>query len=167
MQQLFRNRRSRKKSCKLNFEQLESKRLLAITVDTLIDEEDFSVVDGDVSLRDAIGQAADGETINFAAGLDGGTVALTLGRLEINQTLVIDASSLTSGLTVDGTLNDATPLLDDGNGESVFFIFPSSGGVEFDGLTVTGGDTSGAGGGIGLGRARRAQHCNSLLCEPL
>ena len=37
----------------LRIEPLEDRRLLSITVNTLVDEADGSIVDGDISLRDA------------------------------------------------------------------------------------------------------------------
>ena len=45
----------------LQCEMLEDRRMLSITVDTLVDEADGSIVDGDVSLRDAIANAPDGD----------------------------------------------------------------------------------------------------------
>ena len=45
---------------RLTLEPLEDRRLLTITVDTLVDELDFSIVDGDISLRDAMRAAAPG-----------------------------------------------------------------------------------------------------------
>jgi hypothetical protein len=88
---------------RLGFESLEKRQMLSVTVDTLVDEADGSIVDGDVSLRDAIANATAGETINFAGQLDGGTITLDnlLGELEISRDLAIDASSLPSLLTVD------------------------------------------------------------------
>ena len=50
----------------LRIEPLEDRRLLSITVNTLVDEADGSIVDDDISLRDAIALAAAGETINFS-----------------------------------------------------------------------------------------------------
>src|SRR3972149_3208231 len=82
-------------SRRLHCETLEDRRLLAITVDTLLDELDGSTVDGDISLRDAIAATTAGETIDFAMSLDGGTVLLTLGELAINRPLTIDATALT------------------------------------------------------------------------
>jgi hypothetical protein len=38
----------------MRMEPLEDRRLLSITVNTLVDEQDGSIVDGDISLRDAI-----------------------------------------------------------------------------------------------------------------
>ena len=51
---------------RLRIEPLEDRRLLSITVNTLVDELDGSILDGDISLRDAIAAAPSGETINFA-----------------------------------------------------------------------------------------------------
>ena len=76
----------------LAIEPLEERRLLAITVSTLVDEADGSIVDGDISLRDAIALAPSGETINFAAALTAGgpaTITLTLGEIFVNKSISI------------------------------------------------------------------------------
>ena len=65
---------------RLHGESLEDRHLLAvITVDTLADEADGSISDGDISLRDAIALASAGDTIDFDASLNGGALILTLG----------------------------------------------------------------------------------------
>ena len=72
----------------LRFESLEDRRLLSITVNTLVDEADGSIVDGDISLRDAIAVAPIGETINFSVT---GTIQLSsLGQLNITKGVTID-----------------------------------------------------------------------------
>ncbi|HMO84899.1 MAG TPA: right-handed parallel beta-helix repeat-containing protein, partial [Lacipirellulaceae bacterium] len=81
----------------LRLERLEDRRLLAITVNTLVDEFDGSIVDGDISLRDAVAAAQDGETINFSVA---GTIELTLGNLAINKNLTI-AGPGAAQLTLD------------------------------------------------------------------
>lgn len=66
------------------FELLETRQLLAvIAVDRFVDERDLSIVDGDISLRDAVEQSLAGDTITFAPSLNGATIALdrTLGEL--------------------------------------------------------------------------------------
>src|SRR5262249_9087865 len=52
----------------LRFESLETRTLLSITVNTLVDESN-GVGIGGISLRDAIAAAAPGDTINFAPSL--------------------------------------------------------------------------------------------------
>src|SRR5262245_21800857 len=83
------------------FETLEDRRLLAIVVNTAVDELDGSIADGDISLRDAIAAAPAGETINFNAALNGATMSLTLGELQIARSLTIDTVGLVAGLTID------------------------------------------------------------------
>jgi len=126
--------------------------VLGLTVDTLIDEADGNIDDGDVSLRDAMAAAAPGETIDFDASLDGGTVLLTLGELAITRPLAIDASALTGDLTIDASGNDPTPDQDNGDGSRVFNIDDGNGNrvleVAIRGVTLTGGDVSGEGGAI-------------------
>jgi hypothetical protein len=78
-------------------EPLEERRLLAITVNTLVDEQDNSIVDGDVSLRDAIAAAPAGETINIAPALDGQKITPTLGELVLSKSMKIDAGVLAGG----------------------------------------------------------------------
>ena len=138
---------------RLHSEPLEDRHLLAvITVDTLTDEADGSVIDGDISLRDAIAVAMAGDTIDFDAALDGGTILLTLGELVITRSMTIDASLLASGLTIDASGNDPTPAEDNGDGSRIFHMddgeeFVDSP-VTLSGLTLTGGDTQIRGGAI-------------------
>ena len=85
----------------LQFELLEDRRMLAVvTVDTLLDELDGSIGDGDVSLRDALAAVVAGDTIDFAPNLNGATINLTLGELAVTQSITIDATTLNSGVTV-------------------------------------------------------------------
>ena len=132
---------------------------LAITVDTLLDESDGSITDGDISLRDAIAAAATGATIDFDASLDGGTIWLVLGELAITRSITIDASALAHGLTLDASRNDPTPQEDNGDGIRVFRIGNGHGHIDegtdasvaavtMHGLTLTGGDVTGDGGAI-------------------
>jgi hypothetical protein len=88
-------------------------------------------------LRTAINTSAAGDTISFAPVLNGQTIQLSaLGTLSIpaGLTLVIDASSLASGVTVRGT-----------NAYSIFTVNLGASGTLI-GLTITNG--SGTGGGI-------------------
>jgi len=83
------------------------------------------------------------------------------GMLSITESVTIDAMSLPDGITIDASGNDPTPnsTLDDGNmdndgdGSRVFSINIDNDAGDFDavtlaGLTITGGDVSGDGGGI-------------------
>src|SRR3954463_3014684 len=88
---------------RLRFESLEERRLLAITVNTLVDENDGIAVGG-ISLRDAIAAAAPGDTINFAPSLNAGGFAvidLTHGSLVIDKDLQI-AGPGSFYLSIDG-----------------------------------------------------------------
>jgi hypothetical protein len=88
------------------------------------------------SLRDTIAAAADGDTIVFDASLDGTTITLGGTKLTIDKNLIIDASALTGGITIDG------------NGASqVFFI--SNFEVELRKLVITGGGNEPYGAGVG------------------
>ena len=56
---------------------------------------------GPDSLRDAIANAPAGRTIRFDPSLSGKTLTLTSGQLTIDRDLIIDASTLADGLTID------------------------------------------------------------------
>lgn len=65
------------------------------TVDTLIDE----VIDGDgcttdCTLREAISLAGNGDTVDFSAGLGGGTLILTQGEITFSAGMTIDGSAV-------------------------------------------------------------------------
>jgi hypothetical protein len=137
----------------LRIEPLEERRLLAITVDSLLDEADGSLNDGDISLRDAIALAPANETIDFSPDLTSGGAAaiqLTLGELTINKSLTIQGPGADL-LTIDASANDPTPLENNGDGSRVFHIDDLTvalRNVLISGLRLTGGDSSGAGGAI-------------------
>jgi hypothetical protein len=101
----------------------------ALTVTTLND----TGVSGDGSLRGEIMAAGNGDTIQFAPTLKGGTIKLN-SMLDINKPLTIDGAN--NGITVSG-----------GNQHVVFTIEPGFA-VGINGLTITGGFTVGAGAGI-------------------
>ncbi len=130
---------------RLRVERLEDRRLLAITVNTLVDEADGSIIDGDISFRDAIAAAAPAETIDFSVT---GSINLTsLGQLVVNKSLTISGPGA-SLLTINAY--DPTPDTNNGDGSRIFNIDDGSGtkiDVEIIGLTLTGGDTGGSAGG--------------------
>lgn len=131
---------------RLWLESLEDRAMLAtITVTTNSDAQMHT----GTSLRDAIIQAntdaaaGTSDTINFDAGLSGGTITLTQGPLLLSGAgagkITIDGSSLASPITV--------------NGNSASRVFQINSGVqaEFDAITITGGVFTGAvvfGGGV-------------------
>jgi hypothetical protein len=124
-------------------------------VDTVADELDGDFGPGDYSLREAVERANTRpgiDTITFAPLLDGQTILLSLGDLEITDSVVIDGSSLEDGITIDAAGNDPTPNDDNGDGSRVFTINNRSSQSLFDvklrALTLTGGDVSGSGGAI-------------------
>ena len=76
--------------------------MATIIVNTTLDENDGSIADGDVSLRDALAAANAGDTITFASGSGqafetGGTIRL----VQASGELVI-----ASDVTIDGDLDD-------------------------------------------------------------
>jgi predicted outer membrane repeat protein len=135
--QLKRDRR------RLRFESLEDRLLLAITVDTLVDEADGNIVDGDVSLRDAIAVATSGETIDFSVT---GTIQLdsSLGALAIDKNLTIEGPGANQ-LTIDGGQSVRGFIIDDGNATG-------DKNVTISGLTITHGHTIQSDGSVNAGR---------------
>jgi hypothetical protein len=123
------------------------------TVNTAVDELDFSTTDGDISIRDAIAAAVSGDTIDFdASTMNGATITLDAVKGQVlidGESLTIDARMLPNGITIDA--NDPTPG-HTGQGIRVFNITDPTGGanlpVTLIGLTLTGGDVGGQGGAI-------------------
>ena len=87
------------------------------------------------ALRNAIANATPGEIITFNAS---GTIVLTGGELVINKALTIDAGS--NDITIDAGGNSRVFNIDDGTSAEVD--------VFIEGLTITGGNVTGNGGGI-------------------
>lgn len=96
-----------------------------LTVNTLVDENDASCLDGDCSLRDAIQVASSGDTITFNVN---GTITLSGTELAINKNLTIIGPG-PALLTLDGN-----------NASRIFYIFnPNI--VNISGITITHGQT--------------------------
>ena len=92
------------------------------------------------SIREAIAFAdstAGEDTITFDGSLAGETITLAGSQLEISDSLVIDASALSSPITIDA----------DGQSRVLKFV-GSSGDLTIDSLVITGGLTTGDGAGI-------------------
>lgn len=138
-------------------------RAASFIVDTVVDEADYDCFDGDCSLRDAIETSASGDAVEFAAALSGQTITLTIGQLDIDHDLTIDASGLAEPVKISGgnafrvigihaganvTLNSLNIL--DGYSDDGF----GGGGLNNDGLltamncTVSNSATPDNGGGI-------------------
>jgi predicted outer membrane repeat protein len=137
----------------LRFEPLESRRLLSITVDTLVDENNGIGAGAGTSLREAIAAAAPGETIDFSVT---GTINLTVGSLNSNKQLTINKNLIIHGpgaslLTIKA-FNPTPGANFAGDGSRVFTINDSNAGnlldVSISGLTLTDGDVNTGGGGI-------------------
>jgi hypothetical protein len=142
----------------LRFKPLEDRRLLSITVNTLIDENDGTGV-GDISLRDAIAAAAPGDTINFAPSLTApgpATILLTHGELSVNKSLTINCPGVDL-LAIDASGSDPTP----GHHQNYFYgiydgtrVFDIDDGtsteqsVSISALKLTGADVDGNGRGF-------------------
>ena len=116
-----------------------------LIVDTSVDENDGNYAAGDLSLREAIGLAngsVGANVITFVPALDGQPILLTLGQLEISETV-----------TVRG--NGAANTIIDGQQQSrVFDVLATGGDVTFEGVTVRNGRTTVAGFSEGGGGIR-------------
>ena len=107
-----------------------------LTVTTLLDENDSGLGQGaGDSLREVIKAVAEGTVINFAPTLAGGTIALGGTTLVVDKSLVIDASALQGGITINA------------GGLSRVFRISSATTVALNNLTILGGNST-LGGGI-------------------
>lgn len=85
-------------------------------VTTSVDEN--NVVPGTgLSLREAVAAASFPDGISFAASLNGGTLTLSNGQLTLAESVEIDASSLSNGITISG--NNSSRVLEIAAGKSV------------------------------------------------
>jgi RTX calcium-binding nonapeptide repeat (4 copies) len=103
---------------------------MAITVDTLLDENNGNVSVGNISLREAIALSNGGDSINFASSLTGGTIILTQGDLVIDKGLTITGLGADQ-LTISGNNVSRVFKIDDGQN--------SASKVVIDGLTIANG----------------------------
>lgn len=87
-------------------------------------------------LRQVISNSVSGDIIIFAPGLSGGTILLTSGQILLDKSLVLDASPLPDGLTINGNTNGR-----------IFQITNGSTTVSLDSLTITNGKVDSSGGG--------------------
>ncbi len=108
-----------------------------LTVTTVADEID-TPTGPQTSLREAIRDAASGDTIVFAPGLSGATITLGGTQLLLDKSLTIDASALPAGITLNG------------NAASRIFQVNSGPTVVLTALTIANGAAGTSdGGGIG------------------
>lgn len=104
-----------------------------LTVDTLLDNESDGCGVNACTLREAIADAAAGDTIAFDASLSGGTIVLGGIQLDLNKTLSIEAN---------------VPITVSANNASRVFNISASGVVTLTTLTIRDGKVTGNGGGI-------------------
>ncbi len=118
-----------------------------LTVNTTADQLD-SPAGAELSLREAVRDAADGDTIVFAPALAGQTLTLTTGaEIVLSKGVTIDASSLApAGLTIDG-----------GSGDNRIFHVQADKTVSLAGLTLSGGNANASSSGAGYGGAIHTQ----------
>lgn len=142
VQCLSRRPRVTSRSRPVRVERLEERRLLAITVTSPGDEFD-GIDDGNISLREAIFHASDGDTIDFAI----------VGVIQLESELTIDKS-----LSILGPGTNQLTIRADGGGEGagdgsrVFHVNDGDSNnksqVTIQGLKLVGGDTFAGGGAI-------------------
>ena len=114
-----------------------------LVVDTLVDEDDGIYAPGDLALREALARAASlpgPDVIQFDASLNGGTIVLGGSHLEIDSEVTIQGPGSTE-LTIDGDQASRIFYLADGANLT----------VDISGLRLTGGSSSGNGGGLYVG----------------
>jgi len=137
---------------RLRFEPLEDRRLLSITVNTLVDENDGVGVGAGTSLREAVAAAMPGDTIDFSVT---GSINLSFGLSDTLKQITIDKPLTIMGpganlLTIKAF--DPSPAQKNGDGSRVFNITDGSAStlstIIVQGLTITGGDFNGTGGAI-------------------
>jgi len=115
----------------------EAQSLPTLLVDTNLDESDGVFSAGDFSLREAIELAnafPGADTINFSGALSGSTILLTLGQL-----------SITDDVTITGLGADVLTVDAQGSSRVLNVINADA---DISGLTLTGGNVTGDGGGI-------------------
>jgi CSLREA domain-containing protein len=115
-----------------------------LTVNTLSDEQDSSCTDGDCSLRDALGAAAAGDTIQFS----------------VNGTITLGSSlTIAKSLTIKGP-GAALLRLDGNHTVRVLSITGAGNSVTLSGLTITNGNSGGGyGGGVNNGAQLTISQC--------
>jgi hypothetical protein len=125
-----------------NAKGLSDEATLHIEVNTCFDTVVASTADsGACSLRWAIAQASDGDTIIFGGPVAGGTIHLA-STLEITKDLIIDGRA--QGITVSGDSDD------DATGDVLIFNAHSAQTVILKNLTLTKGYNDGEGGAINV-----------------
>jgi CSLREA domain-containing protein len=137
----------------LRIEPLEDRRLLSITVDTLVDENDGVGVGG-ISLRDAIAAATAGETIDFSVT---GTITLEHGELVVDKDLTI-AGPGANLLTIDADGASRVFLVNDNDSGTLAD-------VRLQDLTITGGLASDDGDGGGIWNRENLSIVRSVVSE--
>lgn len=113
-----------------------------LVVNTLVDELD-TPAGASLSLREAVRDAPPDAHITFAPTLNGQTLVLdsTKNYILLNRNVTLDASSLSSGVTVDG-----------GTGDNKIFIIGTGATIQINQVNLTGGGGEG-GGNPGMGGA--------------
>ncbi len=133
---------------KLCSEALEDRLVLATFSVTALGDSGAGTLRSAVNMSN---QTAGIDTIIFDASLNGQTISLSTGQLDINDPVTITAEDLPDGITVDASAGDPTPEINDGLGIRVFHVRGEStitapGIVHLVGMKLQGGDVTGYGG---------------------
>lgn len=102
----------------------------SIVVDTLEGSADGSITDGDISLRDAIANAAPGDRIVFAESIANGTIVLDGTEVAIAKSLTIDGED--KNITISANDQSRVFNIDDGDAQNLLD-------VTLSGLTIADG----------------------------
>jgi Concanavalin A-like lectin/glucanases superfamily len=96
--------------------------------------------DGFGSLRQAVANANNGDTITFSITLSGTTILLTNGQIAFDKNLTIDGSALPAGITING--NHASRIFQVNSGAIVVLnsLAITNGSADFGGGVINGGD---------------------------
>ncbi|MDO4586065.1 MAG: choice-of-anchor Q domain-containing protein, partial [Planctomycetia bacterium] len=114
---------------------------LPLVVDSIEDVIDPN--DGKTTLREAIANANEGDTITFVSTLNGKTITLNGTQLEIVKGITIDASDLSNGITIDADAKSRVFFLTDGTRDNPIQLKNLN---VMNGMVVGGGYTDGGGG---------------------
>src|SRR5215213_3114123 len=125
----------------------------AMATITVTTANDFVGGDGFRSLREAVGQAnatPEADTIQFAPGLEGGTLTLTQGELQITQDVTIDGDADNNGsrVTLSGGWDGGYR---DGTGSRILNVVGSATDVALSDITLAHGYADDSGGAVRLG----------------
>jgi hypothetical protein len=132
------NSRPRHSHRGLRFEALEDRKLLAVIPVNSLADGLINPDDGQTTLREALAAAHSGDIVDIQSP---GTINLTQGELLLGTNVTIRGHGATINAQGSGRVFDLAKLVDTGYGGTELQHVPVA--VEFDDLTITGGNTGG------------------------